>query len=83
MNPTAWIVIIGMIGTALCNAVICAFYFGRLAGRVKSNEENCGKHTTQITDILGTLHSFPYGHGVRITRLETRLDDGRDQEKKQ
>lgn len=82
MTSEGWIAIVAVIGGALCNAIVCAFFYGKLASRVESNEENCGKHTDQITDIIGTLHSFPNGHGVRLTRLETREEDDRGREKR-
>lgn len=75
MTNEAYIAIIAVVGGILCNAVVCAFFYGKLTSRVASNEENCDKHTGQIKDIIETLHSYPHGHGVRLTRLETRKDD--------
>lgn len=82
MTAEAWLAVVTVVGSVLCNGIVLAFYVGRLTNRLENNELNCGKHTGQIGDILDTLHSYPNGHGVRLTRLETREEDERNRDER-
>lgn len=68
MNATAWIAIVTFLGSVITQVVVSSFFFGRLAGRVSSNEENCDRHGNRLDRVDERLNS----HGERISRVEAR-----------
>ena len=71
MGAEAWIAIVTFLGTVIANAVVCSFFFGRLSGRVRSNQENCDKHGKRLDDHDRDIFGRG-GLGERVTRLEER-----------